>query len=56
MGTGTREGGASRPDYATINNHATAAHVPSSATLTALLRGCAPLTPRYGVIANIGHR
>ncbi|GGW33361.1 hypothetical protein GCM10007157_26400 [Vreelandella hamiltonii] len=42
------KGGASRPDHATIPHRATAIPVPLSAALLALLRGCAPLTPRYG--------
>ncbi|WP_222114773.1 hypothetical protein, partial [Halomonas sp. C22] len=46
---GTREGGASRPDYATKRENATAAHRALIGNAFALLRGCAPLTPRYGV-------
>ena len=46
---GTREGGASRPDYATKRENATAAHRALTGNASALLRGCAPLTPRYGV-------
>ena len=47
---GTREGGASRPDYASKRENATAAHRALIGNAFALLRGCAPLTPRYGVI------
>ncbi len=50
------KGGASRPDCATINNHATANHRALIGHAPALLRGCASLTPHYGVIANVGHR
>ncbi|WP_144980217.1 hypothetical protein [Halomonas sp. C22] len=42
------KGGASRPDKAIITHHATATPVPPPAALSALLRGCASLTPRYG--------
>ncbi|GGW40211.1 hypothetical protein GCM10007157_33690 [Vreelandella hamiltonii] len=46
---GTREGGASRPDHASKRENATAAHRALIGNALALLRGCALLTPRYGV-------
>jgi len=50
------KGGASRPDHATTSNRATAHTYGFIGIPNGMLRGCAPLTPRYGVIANIGHR
>ncbi|GGW50544.1 hypothetical protein GCM10007158_09380 [Vreelandella hamiltonii] len=46
------KGGASRPDYATTTHRATAHPYGFIGIPNGMLRGCAPLTPRYGYIAH----
>ena len=46
------DSGASRPDHASKRENATATHRTLTGNASALLRGCAMLTPRYGDIAN----